>query len=113
AVATEKQAGLSEKERASAAGIAGLSLENLGQLQEAVRHLKLAIDFDPNQEQPYLALARIYTEQQDHHAAVEILKQAGKILGDSPNISLALGSSLLSTEPYKAASLLLAGLIQS
>lgn len=113
AAAIEEQAGLSEKERASAAGIAGLSLENLGQLQEAIRHFKMAIRFDPNQEQPYLALARIYTEQQDHHAAVEILEQAGKILGDSPNVLLGLGSALVSTEQYQSASLLLARLIQS
>jgi tetratricopeptide (TPR) repeat protein len=112
AAAIEEQAGLSEKERASAAGIAGLSLENLGQLQEAIRQFKMAIRFDPNQEQPYLALARIDTEQQDHHAAVEILEQAGKILGDSPNVLLALGSALVSTEQYQSASLLLARLIQ-
>ena len=113
AAAIEAQSGLSDKERASAAGIAGLSLENLGQVQEALRHFEQAIRFDPKQEQPYLALARIDTEQQNNHAAVEILAQARKTLGDSPNVLLALGSALVSTEQYQAASLLLAGLVQS
>ena len=112
AAAIEAQSGLSDKERASAAGIAGLSLENLGQVQEAIRHFELAIRFDPNQEQPYLALARIDTEQQDNHAAVETLTRARKIIGDSPNVLLALGSALVSTEQYQAASLLLAGVVQ-
>ena len=113
ATAIEQQAGLSEKERASAAGIAGLSLESLGQLAEAVRQFKLAVRLDAKQEQPYLALARIYAGQQDNHGAVEILTQARKTLGDSPNVLLALGSALVSTEQYQAASEMLAGLIQS
>jgi tetratricopeptide (TPR) repeat protein len=113
AVAIEEQTGLSEKERASAAGIAGLSLESLGQLPEAIKHFELAIRHDPLQEQPYLGLARIYTEQQDNRAAAEILAQAQKVVGDSPNVLLALGSALVSTEQFQAASALLARLIQS
>jgi tetratricopeptide (TPR) repeat protein len=113
ASAIEGQAALPEKVRASAAGIAGLSFESLGQLQEAIRHFELAIRLDPEQEQPYLALARIYTEQQDNHAAVEILDQARKTMGGPPNVLLALGSALVSTEKYQAASQMLAGLIQS
>jgi tetratricopeptide (TPR) repeat protein len=112
AATIEEQAGLSEKERASAAGIAGLSLESLGQLPEAIRQFQLAIRFDPNQEQPYLALARIYTGQQDNHAAVAILVQARKIPGDSSNVLLALGSALVGAEQYQAASQILAGLVQ-
>ena len=112
AATIEEQAGLSEKERASAAGIAGLSLESQGQLPEAIRQFQLAIRFDPNQEQPYLALARIYTGQQDNHAAVEVLVQARKIPGDSSNVLLALGSALVGAEQYQAASQILAGLVQ-
>ena len=108
----EEQAGIPEKSRSSAAAIAGLSYESLGQLQEAIRHLKLAIQLDPDQEQPYLALARIYTEQQQKHAAMEILENARKILGGSPNVLLALGSALVSTERYQAGGQILAGLIQ-
>jgi len=112
AATIEEQAGLSEKERASAAGIAGLSLESLGQLPEAIRQFQLAIRFDPNQEQPYLALARIYTGQQDNHAAVEILVRARKIPGNSSNVLLALGSALVAAEQDQAASQILAGLVQ-
>ena len=113
ASAIGEQAWLPEKVRASGAGLAGLSYESLGQLPEAIRHLRLAIRLDPNQEQPYLALARIYAEQQDNNAAVEILEQARKILGGSSRVLLALGAALVSTERYQAASQTLAGLIQS
>ena len=112
AAAIEAQPSLPGTERASAAGIAGLSLESLGQSREAIGHFKLAIRSDPHQEQPYLGLARIYAEQQDHHAAVEILSAARKILGDSPQVLLALGSALVSAEQYQGASEMLAGLIQ-
>jgi tetratricopeptide (TPR) repeat protein len=85
----------------------------LAQPQEAIRHLKLGIRLDPDQEQPYLALARIHAEQQDNRAAVEILEEARKMLGGPPNVLLALGSALVSTEQYQAASQILTGLIQN
>ena len=113
ASAIEERAELPEKLRSSAAAIAGLSYESLGQPQEAIRHLKLAIQLDPDQEQPYLALARIYTEQKQKHAAVDILEQARQKLGGSASVLLALGSALVSTEQYQAAGRILAGLIQS
>jgi tetratricopeptide (TPR) repeat protein len=113
AEAIEEEGGLPEKVRAAAAGIAGLSYESSGQLQEAIRHFKLAIRLEPDQEQAYLALARICAAQQDNHAAVEVLEQARKTLGGSPKVLLALGSALMSTEQYEAASRMLSGLIQS
>jgi len=113
ASAIEERAEIPEKSRSSAAGIAGLSYESLGRPQEAIRHLKVAIQLDPHQEQPYLALARIYAEQQQRHAAVEILEQAREMLSGSPSVLLALGSALVSTEQYQAAGQILAGLIQS
>ena len=108
----EEQIGLPETVRASAAGIAGLSYESMGQFQEAIQHLKVALRLDPAQEQPYLALARIYAANEDRTASVEILKGAQKQLGRSPNILLALGSALLSAEQYQAASQVLADAIQ-
>ncbi len=112
ASAIEEQTGLPDTVRASAAGIAGLSYESLGQSQEAIRHFKRAIQFDPKLEQPHLALARIYAAGEDKPASVEILEEARKQLGSSPNILLALGSALVSTEQYQAASQILARLIQ-
>ncbi len=113
ALLVEEQAGLPETVRASAAGIAGLSYERLGQFQEAIRRVKLAIRLDPTKEQPYLALARIYAAKEDRTALVEILQEGQKQLGSSPNILLALGSALVSAEQYQAASQVLAGLIQT
>jgi tetratricopeptide (TPR) repeat protein len=113
ASAIEDQAGLPEKVRASGAGIAGLSYESLGQWQEAIQHLQLAIRLDPGQEQPYLALARIFREHEDNHAALKILEEARKAIGGSPNVLLTLGSALVATEHYQAARQMLAELIGS
>jgi len=113
ALLVEEQTGLPEKVRASAAGIAGLSYEGLGQFQEAIRHFRVAVGLDPTQEQPYLALARIHVANEDRSASVEILQEAQKQLGRSPNVLLALGSALLSTEQYQAASGVLASLVQN
>jgi tetratricopeptide (TPR) repeat protein len=99
--------------RASAAAIAGLSYEGSGQLQEAVRHFKLAIRLGPKEEQHYLALARIYAAQEDRLASVEILEEARKQVGSSPRVYLALGSALVATEQYQAARRILAGLIEN
>jgi len=112
ASSVEEQIGLPETVRASAAGIAGLSYESEGQVQEAIQHFKVAIRLDPAQEQPYVALARIYAAIEDRPAAVEILQEAQRRPGRSPNILLALGSALLSAEQYQAASQVLADLIQ-
>ncbi len=113
ASAIEQQTGLPVRVRASAAGIAGLSFEKLEQFPDAARHLETAVQLDPSQEQPYLALARVYTARQDNPRAIEILQQARKLAGGSPNVLLALGSALVSAEQYQAAREILAGLIAS
>ena len=109
----EEQDGLPESVRASAAAIAGLSYEGSGQLQQAAWHLKMAIRLDPKQEQPYLALSRIYVANEDRAASVEILEEARAQLGSSPRILLALGSALVSTEQNQAACQVLTGLIEN
>jgi tetratricopeptide (TPR) repeat protein len=108
----EEQTGLPETIKASAASIAGLSFESSGQLQEAIQRFKVAIRLDPAQAQPYLALSRIYAAMEDRSASAQILEDAREQAGSSPNILLALGSALVSTEQYQAASQVLAGLIQ-
>src|SRR5258708_1495509 len=112
ALMVEEQIRLPETVRASAAGIAGLSYESVGQFQEAIQQFKVAIRLDPRQEQPYLTLARIYAANEDRTASVEILLEAQKQLGRSPNILLTLGSALLSAEQSQAASQVLADVIQ-
>jgi len=111
ATAIEKEIALPEKVRASAAAIAGLSYESLGQLTDAVQHLKTAIQLAPDQENPYLALARIYEKEQNYSAAVEALGQARQQITDSPNVLLALGSNLISAEQYRPAREILTELI--
>lgn len=111
-LALEEQSDLPDSERASGAAIAGLAYENLGQLQPATEHLRRATQLAPAREEPYVALARIFERQQNAKAAVEVLKQARKQIPGSPNVSLALGSSLMSAEQYQAAEGILAALIQ-
>jgi tetratricopeptide (TPR) repeat protein len=113
ALAIERQSELPDQERASGAAIAGLGYENLGQLTEAVEHLKLATQLAPAREDPYLALSRIYEKQQNPKAALEVMEQARKHIPDSPKLLFALGSNLVSAEQYPAARQVLAGLIQS
>lgn len=112
AAAMEQEAELPSKVRASAAAIAGLSLENLGQLEQAETQLKAAIHLDPDQEPPYLALARIYGGQHDTDAEEKILYEAQKRLGGSADLLLTLASLLLSVEQFQSASEILSGLVQ-
>jgi len=113
ASAIEAQSDLPDAERASGAALAGLAYENLGQMQPAAEHLRRATQLAPAREEPYLALARIYEKQQSPKAAVDILEQARKQIPGSPNVLLALGSSLVSAEQFQAAVRTLAVLIQS
>jgi tetratricopeptide (TPR) repeat protein len=113
ASALEEQAKLPEKVRASGAVVAGLSYESLGQTQEAIQHLNLAIRLDPNQEQPYLALARIYAQRQEYADAAKVLNHRRALAGDSPNVLLALGLNLLALEHYQEAIQILTALIRN
>jgi tetratricopeptide (TPR) repeat protein len=112
AVAIEEQADLPDRIRADGAAIAGLSYEGAEQLHEAAKHLKHAIQLDPGQENPYVALARIYEQKHDSAAAIEILKTGQEHLPDSANISIAVGTSLISAEQFLAAIQILAKVIQ-
>ena len=107
-----RQSELPDPTRASAAALAGLSYETLGQAEDAVRYLKRAMALDPGQEQPYLALSRIYAALGNHLASVDILEQARNHVSGPPNILLALGSALVSAERHQAASQILSGLIR-
>ncbi|PYT28661.1 MAG: hypothetical protein DMG57_14075 [Acidobacteria bacterium] len=113
ATAIEEQTEIPDKVRASGAAVAGLSYERLGEFQQAIQHLTSAIWLAPDQENAYLAAARIYEKEQNYRAAVQILEQARKQIPGSPQILLALGSSLISAEQHRDAARLLTELIQS
>jgi tetratricopeptide (TPR) repeat protein len=84
--------------RASAAGIAGLSLEGLGQQDEAVTHLRAAIDLDPSREDSYLALADLYERLQKYGDAVGVLKQGRSKIPGATALLLPLGKNLVRTD---------------
>jgi tetratricopeptide (TPR) repeat protein len=102
AINIEEQAGASDSVKASAAGVAGLSYEGMGHREEAVRHLKLAIQHAPAQENSYLALAFLYEKGQRFKEAVEVLQQGRSQVPGSRSFLLPLGNNLIWGEQYQA-----------
>lgn len=100
ALPAEKNSALPSEVRASAAGVAGLSYEGLGEPEPAVEHLKTAIQLDPSLGNSYLALADLYEQLQKYADAASVLQQARSHIGDSPAILLPLGADLIRAEKY-------------
>jgi tetratricopeptide (TPR) repeat protein len=86
--------------RASAAGIAGLSYESVGQQDQAIRQLREAVGLDPSRENSYLALADLFEQSQNYTDAVKILKVARTNIPNSTAVLLPLGSDLIRTQQY-------------
>src|SRR5262249_55833295 len=103
ALAVVKASDLPNAVRAAAAAVAGLSSAGLEQRQEAVKHLELAIQLAPDQENSYLALADLYAKAQEHRRAAEVLEQGRRRQPDSSALLVALGSNLLSAGDATAA----------
>ena len=104
---------LPDRIRASAAGIAGLSYEGLGRLEDATHHLKLAIRLAPSlHEDPYLSLARILQGTASYKEAVKVLEQGRRELPDSAKLMRALGSNLVLAGEYQHGLHVLAELVQ-
>jgi tetratricopeptide (TPR) repeat protein len=98
----EKQADAPDSVKASAAGVAGLSYQSMGQREEAAGHLKLAIQLAPSQENSYLALAFLYEKGQKFKEAAEVLQQGRLQMPGSLNFLLPLGNNLVWAEQYQA-----------
>jgi tetratricopeptide (TPR) repeat protein len=112
AMSLQEQSQIPLKLRASGAAIAGLSYESLGQLRPAIAQLQKAIELDPDEPNPYLALARIYREKQSSEQALAVLEQAQKRIPASPEILLALGSAQVAADRFAAAQETLSGLLE-
>jgi tetratricopeptide (TPR) repeat protein len=101
AVAVEEDHNVAREVRASAAGVAGLSYESLGQADQAIRYLKEAIELDPSRDNSYLALADLFDQSQKYADAVAVLKQARLVIPNSTAVLLPLGIDLVRAEHYK------------
>jgi tetratricopeptide (TPR) repeat protein len=99
--------------RASAAGVAGLSYESLGEREQAIEHLRKAIQLDPSQENSYLALADLFEQSQRYPEAVDILQAARRSFPESPEVLLPLGADLIRAEHYQAGDDVLHELLRS
>src|SRR5436190_11938242 len=110
--AIEEQNGIPDAVKAAAAGVAGLSYESAGKREEAVKHLKLALQLAPAQENSYLALAFLYEKSRRFKEAVEVLELGRKQIPASPNFLLPLGNNLVWSEQYETGIGVLKDLIQ-
>jgi len=110
--AIEEQGGIPDAVKAAAAGVAGLSYESAGEREEAVKHLKLALQLAPAQENSYLALAFLYEKARRFKEAVEVLELGRKQIPGSLNLLLPLGNNLVWSEQYEAGIGILTELIQ-
>ena len=110
--AIENQAGVPEEVKASAAGVAGLSYENIGEREEAIKHLKLALELAPSQENSYLALAFLYEKARRFKEAVEVLEQGREQSPGLGEFLLPLGNNLVWSEQYQAGIAILKELIR-
>lgn len=108
----EEQSGIPDAVKAAAAGVAGLSYESTGQREEAMKHLKLALQLAPAQENSYLALAFLYEKARRFKEAVEVLELGRKQIPGSPNFLLPLGNNLVWSEQYEAGTVILKDLIE-
>jgi tetratricopeptide (TPR) repeat protein len=101
ATAVEKQSESPTALRASAAGVAGLSYESIGQRDQAILHLQEAIRLDPLRENSYLALADLFEQAQKYAEAANVLEQGRKSIPGSTSFLLPLGADLVRIEKYQ------------
>jgi tetratricopeptide (TPR) repeat protein len=88
--------------KAAAAGVVGLSYESIGKREEAIQHLKLALELAPAQENSFLALAFLYEKAQRFKDAVEVIERGRRQIPGSINFLLPLGNNLVWAEQYQA-----------
>ena len=91
----ENSGQIDDRVKASAAGIAGLSFEGLGDRDQAVRELKLAIQLSPQQENSYLALADLYEKAEKFKDAAEVLQEGRLRIPNATSLLLPLGNNLV------------------
>ena len=113
ATQVESDAAIASSSRASAAGIAGLSFEAIGQREEAIRHLRHAVQLDPSKENSYLALADLLEQSQQSSDAVAVLKDAQREIPSSRAFLLPLGMALVHAEKYQEGITVLRDVIQA
>ncbi|MFN0168503.1 MAG: tetratricopeptide repeat protein [Bryobacteraceae bacterium] len=103
-LAVEQAANASDRMRAAAAAIAGISYDGLGKQKEAVEQLRHAIRLAPDLENGYLTLAEVYEKARAYDEAASVLAQGWKALPGSSAIGTRLGQIWLAAgQPQRAA----------
>ena len=98
--------------RAAAAAIAGECYAQSGQPAEAVRVLKMAIEWMPGAEEHALALAGVHRANSEYALAAAALEQPRRRGGESAELLLALGTNLVSAGNWAEATPVLEQLIR-
>jgi tetratricopeptide (TPR) repeat protein len=106
-LAVESRPNVPAMVRGAAAFVAGRSYEAADQREEAVRHLKRAIELDPLREESYLMLASAFEKTGEYGAAAEVLEQRQKNIRDAKPMPLELGSDLIWAGRYEEGARLL------
>lgn len=104
----QQRPGAPDRLKASAAAVAGISLEGLGRFDEARKQLELAVRLAPNLENAHIALGGLLARRNEHAEAVKALAEAARILPNSPAVEMALGSALLGAGLGERAAVVLA-----
>jgi tetratricopeptide (TPR) repeat protein len=112
ALTVENQQSLPAATRGAAAFVAGRSYTSLDQREQAIQHLKRAIQFAPMREDSYLALALALEKAEQFDVAAKVLEQRQKNIPDAKPMLLPLGSDLVWAGQYKAGARVLKELIQ-
>ncbi|MFN0169495.1 MAG: tetratricopeptide repeat protein [Bryobacteraceae bacterium] len=98
-----EQTALPIESRAAAAAIAGECYAQSGKPAEAVRHLKMAIQWMPGAEEHALALARVHRANREYALAAAALEAPRRRGAESAELLLALGTNLVSAANWAEA----------
>ena len=81
----------------------GVAHENLGQMDQAVTYYKQAVDLQTSTVEPYLALATIYTANQQWPEAMAMLQEADALQPDDVQTLFDLGAVAMNAGDVPAA----------
>jgi tetratricopeptide (TPR) repeat protein len=85
----------------------GLSTHQAGQLDQAIHHLSAAVELEPTDLEPYLALGIVYTERREHQQALQVYRKAIQFAGGDYRPFYQAGLVLKDSKDYPAAEAML------
>ncbi len=90
----------------------GIAFYKVGKIEPTVEHLQKAIRLEPSNEQYYLDLGEVLSQNNAREAVVVVIEAARKAVGESFRIRSALGVAYLSIRNYERAREVFTGLVK-